>query len=164
MGKTKRVSFKAVKLLALDFDGVMTDNKVYVDDRGNETVRCSRSDGLGIERLTMKGIKVLVISKEKNKVVRTRCKKLGIACIQGVERKTTILRQRAKVLKIPLRKTCYVGNDINDMECMRAAGIGCAVCDAHPNVLRCADYITKRRGGAGAVREVCDLIVEGTKK
>lgn len=153
-----------IKLLVLDFDGVMTDNKVYVDENGKETVCCSRQDGLGIENLKNSGVKILVISKEKNRVVSARCKKLRIKSIQGVEDKSKILKQLLKDLNIPPRQVCYLGNDITDIECVKLAGLGCAVRDSHPALLEVADYITINKGGNGAVREICDLILAGLHK
>lgn len=158
--KITKKDFKKVKLLVLDFDGVMTDNKVYVDENGKETVCCSRSDGLGIERLKKFGVKILVISKEKNKVVTARCKKLKIRCIQRIDDKLKTLKQILKDTDIPPSQVCYLGNDINDIECIKLAGFGCAVRDSHPALLKVADYVTKNKGGDGVVREACDLILE----
>lgn len=153
-----------IKLLVLDFDGVMTDNKVYVDENGKETVCCSRQDGLGIENLKKSGVKILVISKEKNRVVSARCKKLRIKSIQGAKDKSKILKQLLKDLNIPPRQVCYLGNDITDMECVKLAGVGCAVRDSHPSLFKVADYVTINKGGNGAVREICDLILAGLHK
>lgn len=156
---TKR-NFKKIKLLVLDFDGVLTDNSVYVNARGKEMVRCSRADGLGIEFVRKNGIKIFVLSREKNKVVSERCRKLKIVCIQGVVDKAKILRRKIKKLSISYSQVCYIGNDINDMKCVELAGIGCAVQDGHPKLQAVADYVTRNKGGEGAVREICDLILE----
>jgi len=156
--RSSKRDFKKVRLLVLDFDGVMTDNKVYVDEDGREMVCCSRGDGLGTDMVRKKGIAVMVISKERNKVVAQRCNKLGLECRQATDDKLKILKETLKRLKIAPSQVCYVGNDINDIECVGFVGLGCAVKDSHPRLLKIAGYITARKGGDGAVREVCDLI------
>lgn len=155
--------FKKIKLLILDFDGVMTDNRVLVGEDGKEAVFCNRSDGLGIEMLQEKGVEVMVISKEKNKAVRARCKKLGIKCLNGVDNKKVAFLKEIRRSKLKLTSVCFVGNDINDLECIKGAGIGVAMADSHKAVLKIADYITKKKGGEGAVREVIDLILKKNK-
>lgn len=150
-----------MKLLVLDFDGVMTDNRVLVSEDGKESVFCNRSDGLGIEMLKKKGIEVIVISKEKNKVVQVRCKKLRIKCLQGIDDKYSLFLKEIKKRKLKLENVCFIGNDINDLECIKNAGIGVAVADSYKPVLNIADYITNKRGGQGVVREVIDLILKG---
>jgi len=151
--------FKNVKLLICDFDGVMTNDTVIVDQSGKESVICSRCDGLGIEMLKKTGIEILVISKEKNPVVIARCRKLNIKVINGIDDKINILKKEIKNRNIVLDDICYIGNYVNDIDCIKAAGIGVAVADAHPSALDIADYITKKKGGKGAVREICDIIL-----
>ncbi len=150
---------KKIKLLVLDFDGVMTDNRVLVSEDGKESVFCNRGDSLGIEMLKKKGIEVVVISKEKNKVVQARCKKLKIECWQGIDEKYKLFLKEVKKRNLRLENVCFIGNDINDLECIKKAGIGAAVADSYPKVLKVADYITKKKGGEGAIREVIDLIL-----
>ena len=153
------MDFTKIKLLVLDFDGVLTDNRVLVSEDGKESVFCNRSDGLGIEMMKKKGIEVMVISKEKNKVVMARCKKLGIACQHGVENKIDIFTKVIKKKNLKKGQVCYIGNDTNDLDCIRAAGIGIAVKDSYRQVLDSASYVTKKNGGKGAVREIADLIL-----
>ncbi len=155
--------FKKIKLLVLDFDGVMTDNRVLVSEDGKESVFCNRGDGLGIELLRKEGIEVVVISKEKNKVVQARCKKLKIECCQGIDDKYKLFLKEIKKRKLKLENVCFVGNDINDLDCVKAAGAGIAVADSHSSLLKIADYVTKKKGGRGAVREVADIIIESKK-
>jgi len=128
--------WKHIELLVLDFDGVMTDGYVYVDQNGKEHVRCSRKDGLGIERLKESGIEVVVISREKNQVVQARCTKLGIECFQGVGAKIELFKQLLEKKKLTADRVCYVGDDIIDCECIAYAGIGVAVTDAEKDVLK----------------------------
>lgn len=152
-------NLKKIKLLVLDFDGVMTDNRVLVSEDGKESVFCNRGDGLGIEMLKKKGIEVVVISKETNKVVQARCKKLKIECWDSIDEKYKLFLREIKKRNLKLENVCFIGNDINDLECIKNAGIGVAVADSYKSVLRIADYITKKRGGEGAVREIADLIL-----
>ena len=149
---------RKIKLLAFDFDGVFTDNRVWVDEFGHESVCCYRSDGIGISNLRKLGIHTMVISSERNQVVRQRCKKLNIECINGVFDKWGILEQRLSEEKIHTSSCGFMGNDVQDIQCMKECGIAFSVNDAYEEVKKTADYITKRNGGYGAVREVCDLI------
>ncbi|MDO8486445.1 MAG: HAD hydrolase family protein [Candidatus Staskawiczbacteria bacterium] len=160
MNKMLEKKFKKIKLLVLDFDGVMTDNKVLVSEDGKEAVFCNRSDGLGIGMLIKKGVEIIVISKEKNKVVQARCDKLEIKCLRGIDNKRDSFLREVKKRNLKLENVCFVGNDINDLECIKTAGIGVAVVDAYPEVLKAADYITSKKGGRGAIREVVDLILK----
>ncbi|MDJ0691163.1 MAG: SIS domain-containing protein [Xenococcaceae cyanobacterium MO_188.B32] len=149
-----------VKLLILDFDGVLTDNRVLVSQDGTESVWCNRGDGWGIARLKEKGIEILVLSTELNQVVRARCQKLGINCIHGCDDKLAVLRHLIAERSLSLEQVAYVGNDVNDLACMSYIGIPIAVADAVPEIKDVAQIITTNRGGEGAVREVADLILE----
>ncbi|MGO8676698.1 MAG: cytidylyltransferase domain-containing protein [Limisphaerales bacterium] len=151
--------FRGVRLLVLDFDGVMTDNRVLVQQDGTEAVLCNRSDGLGLEMLKARRIEAVVISKEKNPVVGARCRKLGLLCAQGCDAKLAALRQLAQQRSLTPDQIAYVGNDLNDLECLRWVGWPIAVGDAMPEVRAVAKWITSRAGGYGAVREVCDLLL-----
>lgn len=157
--RVNREKFKRIKFLVLDFDGVMTDNLVLIDDKGNESVFCNRSDGLGIELLKKK-IGIIVLSKEKGNIAKARCKKLGIPCFNGLKDKSRFLIMEAKRRNLSLKNVCFIGNDINDIGCIKLAGIGVAVADAHPEVIKSGNFITKKKGGEGAVREVIDLILK----
>jgi YrbI family 3-deoxy-D-manno-octulosonate 8-phosphate phosphatase len=153
-----RERLRQVRLVAFDFDGVFTDNAVYVGQDGTETVRCVRSDGLGLQRLTALGVATIVISTETNPVVGARSRKLAIRCIQGCEDKRVTLECVAGELGVTMQETAFVGNDINDLDCLKAVGLPIVVADAHEDVASHAAYRTKTPGGHGAVREVCDLI------
>jgi N-acylneuraminate cytidylyltransferase len=147
-----------IRGVVFDFDGVMTDNHVLVGQAGEESVLCSRSDGMGIEALRKLGLPILVLSKERNLVVSARAAKLGVECIQGLDEKAPVLENWAKSKGIDLSKTVYVGNDINDLPCLERVGIPVLVADSHPDVLRSARIVLSREGGRGAVRELCDRI------
>lgn len=154
-----RIRLQGVRLICFDFDGVMTDNRVLVMQDGSEGVLCNRSDGLGLERLRAAGMPVVVLSKERNPVVAARCRKLNIPCHQGIEDKLGVLRELAAAEGIGLADVAYVGNDINDLACMRAVGLAVAPADAYPEVLAVAHLVLRRAGGLGAVRELCDLVL-----
>jgi YrbI family 3-deoxy-D-manno-octulosonate 8-phosphate phosphatase len=145
--------------VVFDFDGVFTDNRVIVFQDGTEAVLCDRSDGWGISALRKRGVSLLVISTEKNSVVSARCQKLQIPCLQGVDDKLSALREWVRERDIDLRQVIYVGNDVNDLECLAAVGCGVAVQDARPEVLSVAQLVLTARGGHGAIRELADLVL-----
>lgn len=145
--------------VVFDFDGVFTDNRVWVAEDGTEAVVCDRSDGLGLDRLRAAGIPVLVLSTEENPVVAARCQKVRVECRQGLADKAAALAQYAAERKIPLSDIVYVGNDLNDRECLTGVGCGIVVADAHPAVRDLAQIRLEHNGGTGAVREVCDLVL-----
>ena len=157
-----RALLRGVSLLVFDFDGVMTDNRVLVFEDGREAVLCNRGDGMGLEMLRKAGVPVAVISKEINPVVGARCKKLKIPYLQGIDDKLAELTRLVRERGLELAQVGYMGNDINDLACMRAAGLAIAPADSHPEALQIADLVTSSRGGFGAVREVCDLLLEAT--
>ena len=148
---------RSVQLVVFDFDGVFTDNRVYLLEDGREAVVCNRGDGIGLRKLDRLGIDSLVISSESNPVVSLRCKKLNIRCFQGVEDKLNALNDVARRREIPLFRVAFVGNDINDLDCLKAVGLPIVVQDSHADVLSYARYRTFKAGGYGAVREVCDV-------
>lgn len=163
MKKDIKKKLQNIKLIALDFDGVLTDGMVYVSEDGSEQVRCSRRDGLAVHLLRKYGIEVQVISKEENAVVRERCKKMGIACNQGVingEGKAEILERIAQQLGISLEQVAFVGDDINDVAALRKAGVAITVADGHSAVKAIADITTNGKGGEHILREVAELILD----
>ena len=153
-----KAQLASVQLVAFDFDGVFTDNMVYLNEEGIESVRCWRSDGLGLSRLESVGINTVIISTEANPVVTARAKKLNIPCRQGVENKAQAIISICKEFEVDIKSVAFVGNDINDIAAFELVGLPIAVYDAHPEVLPYISYQTKAMGGRGAVREVCDLI------
>jgi N-acylneuraminate cytidylyltransferase len=147
-----------VRLVVFDFDGVMTDNRVWVNEHGDEWVACNRSDGLGLEKLRRQGIECFVLSTEPHPVVAARCRKLGLPFEHGVRHKPDRLRQLICERGLMPSNVVYVGNDINDVDCLRLAGCGVVVADAHPDAMRAADITLTNAGGHGAVRELCDRL------
>jgi N-acylneuraminate cytidylyltransferase len=145
-----------IAALVLDFDGVFTNDKVYVSQDGHETVRCSRSDGM----LKQTGLPIWVLSTEVNPVVRARADKLGLPVRQGLKDKGQALTQLMQEQGYDPAQVVYVGNDVNDLPCLRLVGCPVAVADAHPMVLAQAALVLEHPGGDGAIREICDLIME----
>jgi N-acylneuraminate cytidylyltransferase len=158
-GRTPRRLPKLVRLLALDFDGVLTDDRVWVSEEGLESVAAHRGDGFGIGRLKEHGVEVVVISLESNPVVAARCRKLGITSYQGITDKAGQLQSVLRERSVPAESTVYIGNDVNDLPCFPLVGFAAAVADARPEVRAAADLCLSRPGGQGAVREMCDLII-----
>ena len=155
---------RCIRLVAFDFDGVFTDNAVYVLEDGTEAVRCFRSDGIGLQKLKNLGIETVIISTEANPVVSARAHKLKIRCIQDCQDKRAVLEDIAQEKKIALAQVAFVGNDINDLPCLECVGLPIAVQDAYQDVLAVALFQTKRPGGRGAVREICDLFESALEK
>jgi 3-deoxy-D-manno-octulosonate 8-phosphate phosphatase (KDO 8-P phosphatase) len=144
-----------VRLAVFDFDGVFTDNRVWVSEDGEELLAFSRSDGLGLRRLDQVGVQYLIVSMERNPILTARARKLGAECVQGVDDKLAVLRQRAGDA---LDDVAYVGNDINDADCLRAVGLPVVPADAWPEVIPLARWVLSRGGGTGCVREFCDAV------
>jgi len=157
--KQLAAKFARVRLVVFDFDGVFTDNTVYVAQDGTEAVRCWRGDGLGLAELKRIGIDTVIVSTETNTVVTARSRKLALRCVQGCDDKLSTVRTLAAEFGLSLRDVAFVGNDINDLTCLQAVGVPIIVRDAHPDVVDAAMYRTSAPGGRGAVREVCDAIV-----
>ena len=147
-----------LKLIVYDFDGVMTDNKVYIDQNGNEMVQVSRADGLGVSEIIKLGIQQIIMSTEVNPVVTQRAIKLKIPCFQGLVNKKDALVDYSKKNDIDLKKVAYVGNDTNDMGAMEIAGFSFCPNDSHESIKKIADHILPRNGGDGVIRELLDII------
>jgi len=149
--------------MVFDFDGVFTDNRVLVGEDGSEYVFCNRADGLGLANLRQNGIDCIVLSTETNPVVARRCEKLKLECFQGCADKGKVLEEILRGKKIDSARVGYVGNDINDLDCMKNVGVAICVADAAPEIRALAHWMTSRRGGEGAVREICDLVIRAGK-
>jgi N-acylneuraminate cytidylyltransferase len=164
-GKTKRPMPNKVEMLVLDFDGVITDNRVWTDQDGRETVAAYRSDSLIMGKLKEAGIQIIILSSEINSVVAARAKKMGVEAIHGVglQDKGRVMRDLLAARNVDAAHVIYIGNDLNDLPCFEIAGWAVAVADAFPEVLRAADFVTAKPGGHGAVREVCDLILKNIR-
>ena len=138
----------------------MTDNKVYIDQNGNEMVQVNRADGLGVADIKKMGIKQIIMSTETNPVVSARAIKLDIPCLQGLDNKKDALLDYSKKNDIDLKNVAYVGNDINDKDAMAIVGFTFCPADAHETIKEISDHVFKRNGGDGVIRELLDLIKE----
>ena len=160
-GKLRRSMPEKIELVICDFDGVITDNRVWVDQDGKEMVAAYRSDSIRIRELREHGMDVMIISSEPNPVVAARAKKMGVEAIHniGLQDKGRVMREVLTQKNIKAENVIYIGNDLNDLPCFEIAGWSVAVADAYPEVIRAADYVLTKAGGHGALREVCDLIL-----
>ncbi len=143
----------------MDFDGVFTDNKVVVFQDGGEAVICDRGDGWGIGQLKKSGLPLLILSTEPNPVVKARADKLGLPCLQNILDKWAALDAWLQERDIDPAQVVYIGNDANDLPCMTRVGCAVAPADAHPSARAVAQIVLDHRGGDGAIRELCDLIL-----
>jgi len=159
-GRARRPLPETVRLLVMDFDGVLTDNRVWVDQDGREAVMAYRSDSMGLKRLMAHGVETLILSTEVNRVVAARAQKMGVPVLHGVQDKAERLRQYLAEKQIDPQTVVFLGNDFNDTPCFPLVGCAVAVADAQPEALREADLVLERPGGYGAVRELCDLLYQ----
>ena len=159
---SRRKMPETIKMVISDFDGVITDGRVWTDEKGHETVAATRSDSMRIRELRERGIEVMILSSEVNPVVKARAKKMGIDAIHGVDlrSKGDVLKKFLAEKKLDAAQIVYLGNDFNDLPCFEIAGWSVAVADSYPEVLRAADHVLKTPGGFGALRELCDLILK----
>ena len=168
-----KIDITKFKNIIFDFDGVFTDNSVYVNSNGEEFVKCDRSDSLGLNlfRAYLKSIshemKLAIVSTEMNSVVNARSKKIGLDCHYGIGNKLSFLSgnqagQNGNGLQLPLdlSKTIYIGNDLNDLPVMRLAGLSFAPSDAHPLIKAVATHVSHELGGHGFVRSVLELLMD----
>lgn len=149
-----------IAALVLDFDGVFTDDKVIVFQDGSEAVVCDRGDGMGIGLLKKTGLPIFILSTETNPVVQARADKLVLPCRQGIQDKAAALRVLMAEQGYDPARVVYVGNDVNDLGCMAQVGCAVAVANAHASVLAQAHLVLRNKGGDGALREICALILE----
>ena len=160
-GKSRRTMPETIKLIICDFDGVVTDNLVMTDQDGKESVLASRSDSMHIKTLREKGIELMILSSEPNPVVMARAKKMSVEAIHnvGLQDKGRVMREVLKQKNVKAENVVYIGNDLNDLPCFEVAGWSVAVADAYPEVIRAADHVLTKTGGHGAVRELCELVL-----
>jgi N-acylneuraminate cytidylyltransferase len=152
---------KKVKALVMDVDGVLTDAGMYYSETGDELKKFNTRDAQGIELLLKKRFLVAIITKEKTKLVEQRAKKMKIKDVfQGVGNKLSCLKKFASTHNLALDEIAYIGDDINDLDVLKSAGLSITVNDATDKVKKVSDYVTKNKGGCGAVREVCELLLE----
>lgn len=156
---------RRIKLLILDVDGVLTDGRIIVDDLGNETKNFDVRDGHGLRLLMRYGIDVVLLTGRKSKVVEYRAKELEIKEVyQNAKNKVKVLEDILRKRKINGDNVAYVGDDIVDVPVFLKVGFSVAVADAVNYAREAADYITEKRGGRGAIREICEMILKAQGK
>lgn len=157
--------FRDIRMLILDVDGVLTDGGMYYTESGDEFKRFDTRDGQGIALIAAAGIVPALITRERTSIVTRRAKKLGITEVhQGATDKLSVVKDLLSRHGIEPHQACYIGDDIGDLAAMRFVGVPVAVPDAAPAVRRAAAFITRRKGGYGAVREVCELIISARRR
>jgi 3-deoxy-D-manno-octulosonate 8-phosphate phosphatase (KDO 8-P phosphatase) len=150
-----------IKLFVCDIDGVFSDGRIYLGNSGEELKAFHTKDGYGIKALGASGVDVAVITGRKSNIVQTRMTALNVKhIVQGEENKLPALKAMIASLALTPEQVAYIGDDMPDFECLNYVGLSIAVSDAHPAILNVCDYITYTRGGFGAVRETCDLIMQ----
>ncbi len=154
-----KLPLSSIDTIVFDFDGVLTDNKVFVDQDGRETVCCSRADGLAFDMLRTITLKLFILSTETNSVVARRAEKLKVPVIQGSGDKKKTLEDLCGKEGIPLGRVLFVGNDVNDYTAMQISGFSACPSDSHPRILEIADFKLKTRGGDGVVRELTEQVL-----
>ncbi|WP_370981388.1 KdsC family phosphatase [Agaribacterium sp. ZY112] len=149
-----------IKLLVLDVDGVLSDGKVYFDNNGLETKCFHTLDGQGLKQLKKSGVEVAIITGRKSAIVERRANELGIKLlIQGREDKFVALQEILKQFPCELENIAHMGDDWPDLHVMTRVGLALSLCSAHWQVKEMADWISTRRGGDGAVRDACDMLM-----
>lgn len=148
-----------IQLIVFDFDGVLTDNRVFVFDNGSEAVVCNRADGLAFDMIRAAGIPVMIMSTERNPVVSMRAAKLQVPVLQAIKDKRTALTNHCRAVGIDLDRVVFVGNDVNDLPAMQMVGFPIAVADAHAAVKAKAWTVLATRGGDGVARELVEEVL-----
>lgn len=152
---------KKIKLLVCDIDGVFSDGRIYLGNDGEELKAFHTKDGYGIKALGKSGVDVAVITGRKSNIVQTRMSALNVKYIvQGEENKLPALKTLIQTLNLSSDEVAFIGDDMPDYQCIEHVGLGIAVQDAHPTILSIANHVTTIKGGFGAVREVCDIIMD----
>ena len=159
MHKTPLLDLDKISTFIFDFDGVLTDNVVFIDQNGIESVACSRADGLAFDILRRLKKQSYILSTEKNQVVEARANKLKIRVIQGINNKVNALKDLKEEEGIDFSSVLYMGNDLNDYRAMQLCGISVCPADSHPKIKEISDIVLKTDGGNGVVRELLEDIL-----
>ena len=146
-----------LKIIGYDFDGVMTNNCVHIDERGRESVKVNRSDGMAVNLIKKLGYQQFILSSESNPVVNERAKKLDIDCFNGIENKLLKINSVASNNNLSLDNFLFIGNDINDKEVLENVGFPFCPEDAADEI-KAICTIINRKGGDGVIRELYDLL------
>jgi 3-deoxy-D-manno-octulosonate 8-phosphate phosphatase (KDO 8-P phosphatase) len=155
-----RALLKRIRLFATDVDGVLTDAGMYYSESGDEWKKFNTRDGMGIKLLQKAGLITAIVTQERTRLVARRAEKLAIPELhQGVMDKLSVIRDMATRHGISLRQVAYIGDDVNDMEALKAVGLSAAPADGLPQVLKIVGYVCRQKGGEGAVRELAEMIL-----
>ena len=154
-------TWKNIKLVVLDVDGTLTDGGIYYDSQGNEMKMFNVKDGLGIKVALTAGLKIAILTGRKSPMVQRRAKELGIThLIEGVQQKYPTLLELAKSCEIDMKEICYIGDDWNDLQCMKNVGLRMCPSDAVKDIQQICDYTADNRGGYGAVRDCLEYLLK----
>ena len=160
-GKGARKLLSQIRLFATDVDGVLTDGGMYYAESGDEWKKFNTRDGMGIKLLQRAGIITAIVTQERTKLVARRAEKLTIPELhQGVMDKLSLVRDMSARHGLTLSQVAYIGDDINDLETLKAVGFSATPADGMPQVAAAVDYICRKKGGEGAVREIIDMILD----
>jgi YrbI family 3-deoxy-D-manno-octulosonate 8-phosphate phosphatase len=159
--QTARKMLSQIRLFATDVDGVLTDAGMYYSESGDEWKKFNTRDGMGIKLLQRAGIITAIVTQERTKLVARRAEKLAIPELhQGVMDKLSCVRDMAARHGLTLSQVAYIGDDINDLEALKAVGFSATPADGMPQVVAVVDYICRKKGGEGAVREIVEMILQ----
>jgi YrbI family 3-deoxy-D-manno-octulosonate 8-phosphate phosphatase len=159
--KISKNILRRIRLFATDVDGVLTDAGMYYAESGDEWKKFNTRDGMGIKLLQRAGIITAIVTQERTKLVARRAEKLAIPELhQGVMDKLSLVREMAVRHGLTLSQVAYIGDDINDLETLKAVGFSATPADGMPQIAAAVDYICQKRGGEGAVREIIEMILE----
>lgn len=159
MNNSRKIDIQQTEALIIDFDGVMTNDRVIVDENGIESVICNRQDGLAVQVLKKLKVNTFILSTETNPVVQARGDKLKIEVFQGSGDKKNSLLEICKVHALNLNKTIYIGNDLNDYHAMKCCGIKVCPADSHADIIQIADHVLNKKGGEGVLRELTEQLM-----
>lgn len=160
-GRSFQGRLRAIRLFATDVDGVLTDAGMYYAESGDEWKKFNTRDGMGIKLLQKAGFITAIVTQERTKIVARRAEKLAIPEVhQGVLDKLSLIREMAGRHGLPLSQVAYIGDDINDLESLRAVGFSAAPADGMPVICDAVDYVCQKKGGEGAVREIAELLLQ----
>ena len=158
--KVSPKTLQSIRLLATDVDGVLTDGGMYYAESGDEWKKFNTRDGMGLKLLQQAGIITAIVTRERTKLVTRRAEKLAIPELhQGVLDKLSLVREMAARYGLTLSQVAYIGDDINDLEALKAVGFSATPADGMPQIIAAVDYVCQRKGGEGAVREISELIL-----
>jgi YrbI family 3-deoxy-D-manno-octulosonate 8-phosphate phosphatase len=156
-----RARLRRIRLFATDVDGVLTDAGMYYSESGDEWKKFNTRDGMGLKLLQKAGLITAIVTQERTRLVARRAEKLTIPEVhQGVMDKLSMIRDMASRYGLTLEQVAYIGDDVNDLEALKAVGFSASPADGMPQVLQAVDYVCRKKGGEGAVREVVEMILE----